>query len=128
MFTAADAQAKVIEAREVAAAVKKAKERAEKRQTKKLYKEAEERLDESLAKALEAVEEAAEKPLSTVKFEVGHRQGSACPRTSKLTELVMEKLSDLGYRVRNTSSDSKEQTTTIHYQANVWRYEIQIQW
>ena len=124
MFTAKDAQAMVITAREVAEAIKKQEAEAEEKRAEELRQQAEEKVDESLAKALEAVEEAAGKPLSTTKFEVGHRQGSSCPRTEKLTELVMEKLSDLGYRVTNTSSESKEQTETVHYKATVWRYEI----
>ncbi|KKN19803.1 hypothetical protein LCGC14_0941870 [marine sediment metagenome] len=128
MFTATDAQEKVRLARKAAVAAEKTEERAEKRRAKELYKQAEERLDETLAKALEAVEEAAGKPLSSVRFEVGHRQGSPCPRTEKLTELVMEKLSDLEYRVTNISSDSKEQTDTVHYQTQVWRYKISIEW
>ena len=128
MFTAKDAQASVITAREVAEAMEKAKKRDEKRELKKARQEAEERVYATLSKALREVEEAAGKPLSTINFEVGHRQGQSCTRTEILTELVMEELSDLGYRVTNTSSDSKEQTATIHYQANVWRYTISISW
>ena len=128
MFTAKDAALKVVEAREASEAKKIAEEGAKEKELETLYKQAEEKVYITLCKALKEVEEASEKPLSTIKFEVGHRQGSACIRTKKLTELVMEKLTDLGFRVENTSSDSREQTTTVHYKANVWRYTITISW
>lgn len=128
MFTAQDAALKVVEAREASEAKEIAEKKAKQKELKTLYKQAKDKVKESLAKALEEVKEASGKPLSTTKFEVGHRQGSPCLRTEKLTELVMEKLSDLGFRVENTSSNSKEQTKTVHYQANVWRYTITISW
>ena len=128
MFTAKDAALKVVEAREASEAKEIAEKKAKQKELKTLYKQAKDKVKESLAKALEEVKEASGKPLSTTKFEVGHRQGSPCLRTEKLTELVMEKLSDLGFRVENTSSNSKEQTKTVHYQANVWRYTITISW
>ena len=128
MFTAKDAALKVVEAREASEAEKKAKERAEKKQLKEAHQQAEEKVYVTLSKALREVEEAAGKPLSTIRFEVGHRQGSPCLRTKKLTELVMKQLSDLGFIVENTSSDSKEQTETVHFKAHVWRYTITISW
>ena len=128
MFTAGDAQAKVIEAREAVATIKEEKKIAKEKQLEKEHQRAACRVDETLTRALEKVEEAAGKPLSTVKFEVGHRAGSADPCASKLVELVMEKLTELNYQVENTSSDSKEKTDTVHYKAHVWRYEITISW
>lgn len=128
MFTAKDAALKVVEAREASEAKEIAEKEAKQKELETLYKQAEEKVYVTLSKALREVEEAAGKPLSTIKFEVGHRQGLPCIRTEKVTELVMEELSDLGFRVENTSSNSKEQTTTVHYQATVWRYTITISW
>ena len=128
MFTAQDAALKVVEAREASEAKEIAEKKAKQKELKTLYKQAEEKVYVTLSKALREVEEAAGKPLSTIRFEVGHRQGSPCLRTKKLTELVMKQLSDLGFIVENTSSDSKEQTETVHFKAHVWRYTITISW
>ena len=128
MFTAEDAQAKVIQTREATVAKEEEKRIAKEKQLEKNHQRAKEMVDETLVRALEAVEEAAGKPLSTIQFEVGHRAGLPDLCATKLVELVMEKLIELNYKVENTSSDSKESTATAHFKAHVWRYKITIFW
>lgn len=128
MFTAGDAQAKVIQAQEAEEVIKEEKRIAEEKQLEKDHQLAEERVKETLTRALKEVTSAAKIACSSTKFKVGHHSGSPDRCISKLVELVMEKLTKLNYRVENTSSDSKESTETAHYKAHVWRYEITIYW
>ena len=128
MFTAEDAAAKVIQAREAAQIKEEEKRKAEEKKLEGYHRLAEERLPKVLAKVFEAIEEAAGEPSSTLKYPIGHRSGAPDFCKARLTELVMEKLRDLNYQVRDTSSDAKEDIRLSSFKPHVWRYELTISW